>query len=69
MYGIQRELKIKTGQAQVGLPHRGLRTKNGRLEVFLKFKFSLARALTSDTSLELAALIPHFVPPYKIINF
>ena len=38
-------------------------------ELFLKYRLSLARALTSDTSLELAALIPHFVPPYKIINF
>ena len=51
---------IKTGQARVGLAHRGFRTKIGGLELFLKLKLSLARALSSDTSLGLAAIIPNF---------
>ena len=51
----------KTGQVRVGLAHRVFRTKIGSLEVFLKFfRFSLAGALSSDTSLERAALIPNF---------
>ena len=60
----------KTGQARVGLVHRVFRTKIGSLEVVLKFfRFSLAGALSSDTSLERAALISSFVPPLNAIIF
>ena len=38
----------------------GFRTKIGGFELFLKFKLSLARVFSYDTSLELAALIPNF---------
>ena len=42
--------------------------KNWRSRVFfLKFKLILARDLTSDTSLELAALIPNFVPLFRLL--
>ena len=52
----------KTGKARIGLTHRGFRTKIGSHEVFLKFKLSLARALSSDTPLEPVAFIPNLVP-------
>ena len=50
----------KTRQARVGLAPRGFHTKIGRLELFVKFRISLAGAPSSDTSFELAALIPNF---------
>ena len=50
----------KTGEARVGLAHRGFRTKIGVLELFLKFRLCLERALSSDTLIELAALIRNF---------
>ena len=42
------------------LRNQGFRTKIGGLELFLKLRLSIARALSSDTSFELAALIPNF---------
>ena len=59
----------KTGQAQVGLANQGFRTKIESLELFLKFKLNLARALTFDTSLELAELtLIRNVARFKAIN-
>ena len=49
----------KTGEERSGLAHRGFRTKIGSLELYLKFRLSLARALSIDTSLEVATFIPH----------
>ena len=43
-----------------GLAHQAFRTKFGGLEIFLKFKLSLARALSSETTFELAALILNY---------
>ena len=54
----------KTGQARLTLAHRGFPTKIGGLGHFLKYRFSLARALSFNTSLELAALILKFAPFY-----
>ena len=54
---------------KIGQP-QGFHTKIGNLELFLKFKLSLARALSSDTSdisLELAALIPNFATFLKLL--
>ena len=63
---IKDECKRKrTGQARVGLARQGLSTKIGGL--FLKFKLSLARALSSDSSLELAALMSNY--PFKAFIF
>ena len=44
------------------------RTKIGGFELFLKFRVSLARALSSNTSLELTALISNFDPNDIILN-
>ena len=52
---------------RVGLAHLGFRTIIEGLELFLKFKLNLARALSSDTSVELAALIPNFA--YLLSSF
>ena len=56
----------KTGQARVGRAHRVFRKKIG-FELFIKFKFSLARALSSEILLELAALIPNFAPLLRLL--
>ena len=40
--------------------HQGFRYRKGGLDFFLRFQLSLARALSSYTTLELAALIPNF---------
>ena len=61
--------KQKTGQAPVGLAHREFHTKIGDLEPFLIFKLSLVRAFSSDTSLELAALIPNFAALLRLLFF
>ena len=45
LYGIF-IIKNKTGQARVELTHQGFRTKIKSLGPFLKFKLSLARALS-----------------------
>ena len=56
-----------TGPARVRLAHRGFCTRIGGLELFLKFRLCLERALSSDSSLELAALIPTFVPLLRLL--
>ena len=63
----EQENKKKTGQARVRLAHRGFSTKIGGLEVFLKFRISLARAFSSDTLFEQAALIPIFSPFLRLL--
>ena len=57
----------KTGQARIELAHQGFRTKIGDPELFPKFKLSLARVLSSDSSLELMALIPNFPPQLTLL--
>ena len=57
----------KTGQARVGLAHQGFRKKIGGLELFLKFKSSLATALSCDSSLELAVLKSYFTPLLRVL--
>ena len=49
--------------------HQGLRQKFGDLELILKFRLSLARALSSVTLLELVALISNFAPFLRFIMF
>ena len=41
--------------------------RNWRIKLLLKFKLSLARAFSSDTSLELAALSPNFAPLLRLL--
>ena len=60
---------IKTGQARGGLNRRRFLTEIGGLEIFFKFRLSSARALSSDTSLELAASILNFGPFFGDIFF
>ena len=62
LYDNSSNSNIPIGQVQVGLAHRGFRTKIRGPELFLKFRLSLAGALSSDTSLELTTLIPNFSP-------
>ena len=50
-------------------PTEGFVQKLGFLGHILKFKLSLPKALLSNTSLDLAALIPNFVPTFKAIMF
>ena len=57
---------MKTEQARVVLAHRGFCTNNGGLEISLKFKLILARALSFDTSVELVALIPKMCLRFKV---
>ena len=52
---------IKTGQARVRLAPQGFRTIIGDLELFLKFRLSLARAVSSYAS--------KLCPPFKVIIF
>ena len=66
--GYSRKLK-KARQARLGLNHLGFRKKIEGFEFFLKFRISLVSALSSDTSLELAALILNSVPPFNAIIF
>ena len=49
-YIIKNIIEPKTGQARVGLTHRGFRTKIGDLELFLKFKLNLWPKIPLHTS-------------------
>ena len=54
----------KPDKCESDSPTEGFLTKIAGHNFFLKFRLSLARALSSDTSLELAALIPNLPPFY-----
>ena len=59
----------KIGQVRVELVQQGFHIKIRGLGLFLKFSLSLARALSSDTSLELATLTPNFAPLLRLLFF
>ena len=62
--------KKKTGQARVGLTHRGLHTYSGGLELPLKFKVRSARERTSlyaEYSVKLKKKVNFIIKRSKIV--